>query len=55
VRCDNSQYLGLPDNRSQNASAVDALQEAGEMPPGPQRTDALIKLASFVMPPTVRD
>jgi hypothetical protein len=38
-----SEYLGLPDSRSQNASAVDALQEAREMPPGPQRTDALKK------------
>ena len=38
-----SEYLGLPDSRSQNASAVDALQEAREMPPGPQRTDALTK------------
>jgi len=50
-----SEYLGLPDSRSQNASTVDALQEAREMPPRPQRTDALTKLASFVMPPTVRD
>jgi hypothetical protein len=32
-----------PDCRSQNASAADALQEAREMPPGPQRTDALKK------------
>jgi hypothetical protein len=32
-----------PDSRSQNASAADALQEAREMPPGPQRTDALKK------------
>lgn len=31
------------DSRSQNASAVDALQEAREMPPGAQRTDALKK------------
>jgi hypothetical protein len=38
-----SEYLGLPDSRSQNASAVDALQEAREMPPEPQRTDALKK------------
>jgi hypothetical protein len=36
-----------PDNRSQNASAAEALQEAREMPPGAQRTDALKKLARF--------
>jgi hypothetical protein len=30
-----------PDSRSLNASATDALQEAREMPPGPQRADAL--------------
>jgi len=30
-----------PDSRSQNANAVDALQEARAMPPGAQRTDAL--------------
>jgi hypothetical protein len=34
-----------PDSRSQ-ASAVDALQEAREMPPGAQRADAL-KRAGF--------
>ena len=33
-----------PDSRSQNASAVDALQEARAMPPGGQRTDALKKV-----------
>jgi len=32
-----------PDIRSQNAKAMDALQEAREMPPGPHRTDALKK------------
>jgi hypothetical protein len=32
-----------PDIRSKIASAVDALQEAREMPPGAQRTDALKK------------
>jgi hypothetical protein len=32
-----------PDIRSQNASAVDALQEARGMPPGAQRADALKK------------
>ena len=32
-----------PDIRSQNASAVDALQEARGMPPGAQRTNALKK------------
>jgi hypothetical protein len=31
------------DSRSQNASAAEALQEAREMPPGAQRTDALKK------------
>ena len=31
------------DVRSQNADAVDALQEAREMPPGAQRTNALKK------------
>jgi hypothetical protein len=30
-----------PDSRNKNARAVDALQEAREMPPGAQRTDAL--------------
>jgi hypothetical protein len=32
-----------PDIRGQNASAVDALQEARGMPPGAQRTNALKK------------
>jgi hypothetical protein len=32
-----------PDSRSQNANAVDALQEARAMPPGAQRTDSLKK------------
>jgi hypothetical protein len=32
-----------PDIRSQNASAVDALQEARGMPPGAQRANALKK------------
>ena len=32
-----------PDIRGQNASAVDALQEARAMPPGAQRTNALKK------------
>ena len=32
-----------PDSRSQDASAVDALQEARGMPPGAQRADALKK------------
>ena len=32
-----------PDIRSQDASAVDALQEARGMPPGAQRADALKK------------
>jgi hypothetical protein len=32
-----------PDIRNQNESAVDALQEAREMPPGAQRTSALKK------------
>jgi hypothetical protein len=32
-----------PDIRNQNASAVDALQEARGMPPGAQRTNALKK------------
>jgi hypothetical protein len=31
------------DVRSQNANAVDALEEAREMPPGAQRTNALKK------------
>jgi hypothetical protein len=31
------------DVRSQNANAVDALQEAREMPPGARRTSALKK------------
>jgi hypothetical protein len=30
-----------PDSRSRNAGAVDALQEARQMPPGAQRADAL--------------
>jgi hypothetical protein len=30
-----------PDSRSQNARAMDALEEAREMPPGSQRTHAL--------------
>jgi hypothetical protein len=30
-----------PDSRNKNARAVDALQEAREMPPGAQRIDAL--------------
>jgi hypothetical protein len=32
-----------PDSRSQNASAAEPLQEAREMPPGAQRSDALKK------------
>jgi hypothetical protein len=32
-----------PDCRSQHANALDALQEAREMPPGAQRTAALKK------------
>ena len=32
-----------PDSRSQSAIAVDALQEAREMPPGVKRSDALKK------------
>jgi hypothetical protein len=32
-----------PDSRSQSAIAVDALQEAREMPPGAKRSDALKK------------
>ena len=31
------------DNRRQNARAMDALEEAREMPPGAQRTEALKK------------
>jgi len=31
------------DNRRQNARATDALEEAREMPPGAQRTEALKK------------
>jgi hypothetical protein len=42
-----SEYLGLPDSRSQTASALDTLQEAREMPPGPQRTDALKKVGQL--------
>jgi hypothetical protein len=30
-----------PTSRTRNATAVDALQEAREMPPGAQRADAL--------------
>jgi len=30
-----------PDSRSRDARALDALQQAREMPPGAQRTDAL--------------
>jgi hypothetical protein len=30
-----------PDSRSRNAGAVDALQEARQLPPGAQRADAL--------------
>jgi hypothetical protein len=29
-----------PDSRTQNATAVDALQDAREMPPGARRADA---------------
>jgi hypothetical protein len=36
-----------PDSRSQSAIAVDALQEAREMPPGMKRSDAL-KKAGFL-------
>jgi hypothetical protein len=36
-----------PDIRSQNASAVDALQEARAMPPGAQRANALKKAGSL--------
>jgi hypothetical protein len=31
----------LPDSRTRNATAMDALQDAREMPPGAQRADAL--------------
>jgi hypothetical protein len=34
-----------PDHRDLDAKAVDALAEAQNMPPGPQRTEALNKAA----------
>jgi hypothetical protein len=37
------------DGRNQDARAPDALQEAREMPRGAQRTEALKKLACFVI------
>jgi hypothetical protein len=36
-----------PDSRNKDARALDALQEAREMPPGAQRTDAL-KIAGLL-------
>ncbi|MEI9924335.1 MAG: hypothetical protein WDN50_13130 [Bradyrhizobium sp.] len=36
-----------PDSRNENARALDALEEAREMPPGPQRIDALKKAGAL--------
>jgi hypothetical protein len=43
VRSNIVKQKASPDSRNKNERALDALQEAREMPPGGQRTDALKK------------